>query len=262
MPWRRRRLELHREIPFLGHTNQRCGRFQPRQDAFGNQQSFINDEFKFDLARFEQRGNTTSAAFTAGFFIGAKRQINRAFGFETVRGQQLDGFQLRNKIAFIIPRATPPDEAVLLLTSEWIGLPIILRSGRNGHDVLMRHQHNWCQRRISASPLVQQTQPNLFARQRSMSAGITRLEKAVKFEKLLGILQRVIVARNCLESDGGAQSIGRSLFVNRHRRDRHRGNLPTAVTQRIETHCRNQHHDRHQQNPYNALEHVSVPLHC
>ena len=94
---------------------------------------------------------------TQDFFVLPEEEVNRLLRLKTRGDQHLHGFKLREQIALVVPRTAPPHEAAIDHTTERRLLPVLLGSGRNGYDVLMRQQRDGFGLAVGARPCVQQT---------------------------------------------------------------------------------------------------------
>ena len=93
--------------------------------------------------RQQRRHGFGAAVFAADhFFIAAEAQIDVTLRLEALFQQSLHGFHHADEVVFHIERAAPPDKfAVVMAAERGIG-PILFRSGRDRHHVLMRQQRN------------------------------------------------------------------------------------------------------------------------
>ena len=168
---------------------------QPRHDALGNQQPFVHHPIEPHLAFFQQGGNLGRAPQAAHLFVRAKGQVNGALRFEVAGRQQLNRLQLGDQVAFVVPGATAPDEAVFDHAGERLLRPIFLSPWRHRHHVLVRHQEQRLGIGLAAGPGVEQAQaPHHFALKHAVRLGKTRLQQAVQLQELVAT-EGCVIAR-------------------------------------------------------------------
>ena len=139
-----------RHIALFRVGDQGDGFARCRHDPGRDDHAFVDDEFELHAAAVEQGRDFARPAARRLLRRGQTRSLTcvwlRAGG-----GEHLDGFQVGDQAALVVPRAAPPDEAVGDIAAEGRMLPVLFGAGRDRHDILMAHQHRGLERLVRTS---------------------------------------------------------------------------------------------------------------
>src|SRR5450755_2467275 len=119
MTGRRMRRQNQRGIAFFGDADQ-CGWLAEAFDeAFRDQQAFIEHEVEPHTARSQGGGDGLCAPDAGDFLVMAEREIDGPPGTKSIASHRFGGLQHRIEVALVVPRSAAPDKTVGDDAIEW-----------------------------------------------------------------------------------------------------------------------------------------------
>ena len=251
------RAECEREIALFGGADEGHRPVEALEHALGDQQSFVGDEVELHAARLQQGGDGLGAPLAAEFLVVTEGKVDRLARLVAFRDEQFDGFHDGKQIALVVPRTPSPNEAVADFAAEGIGLPVLLGAGGDGHDILVRHQHDRFRRRVAAGPGIEQAElVHALALQHGVGARKGLLQQRVQLAEFFRAGIRLAVLGDGAQAHCDGQSLRRGVRIERNRLDRWHLHLARTVAQGIEGHREQQDDDECSKRQYDFFQHV------
>ena len=148
--------DIHSHIAFFGDADN-AHRLAGQWRGVDDHEAFVECHFGLDAARLEQ-GDAGFGAGAEHFFVMPEHEKHRTFRLEARGRKGVCRLHQSDKVAFVVDRAAAIDIAVDDLAGERRPGPVRLCAHVDGDDVLVRHQQDRFERRIAASPRIQQGQ--------------------------------------------------------------------------------------------------------